>query len=508
MATLGRSSRVIHQLKVGLCRRFQSLASYRAQRIVSCGKQSRLSSNAALESRLSYNAFNSSKVGIQEFHVSTANYGEIASFLLSDIGEGIREVSIKEWFVKVGDHVNQFDSICEVQSDKASVTITSRYDGTIKKLYYEVDETALVGHPLVDIEVLGEATAQVEQVDQVQDQDATHLDEDKFSLPTTTAKVLTTPAVRRLASENKIQLSEVEGSGKDGRILKEDVIRYLETRKQAKDAKTTAPPAAQFVPEIKVPEPSTTSPKKVPQVASPVATIVAKDYTEPIKGFKKAMVKTMTASLKIPHFGYADELDLTELVKVRENIKDKFLQQGIKISFMPFFIKAASLALLRFPILNSSVDEKCENITFKASHNIGIAMDTSQGLIVPNIKNVQTLSIVEIAQELNRLMELGLKGQIGTAEITNGTFTLSNIGMIGGTYLKPVILPPEVAIGAIGKIQVLPRFDDKGNVIKGHIMQVSWSADHRIIDGATMARFSTLWKSYLERPLLMIMNLK
>jgi len=183
-------------------------------------------------------------------------------------------------------------------------------------------------------------------------------------------------------------------------------------------------------------------------------------------------------------------------------------EHGIKLSFMPFFIKAASMALTQYPVLNSSVDEACENITYKASHNIGLAMDTNQGLIVPNIKHVQSLSVLDIAQELARLLEAGNKGTLGSKDLTGGTFTLSNIGSIGGTYAKPVIMSPQVAIGAIGRIQVLPRFDHDSNVVKANIMQVSWSADHRVIDGATMARFSNLWKSYLENPSLMILNLK
>ncbi|KAM6951840.1 lipoamide acyltransferase component of branched-chain alpha-keto acid dehydrogenase complex, mitochondrial [Aplochiton taeniatus] len=135
-------------------------------------------------------------------------------------------------------------------------------------------------------------------------------------------------------------------------------------------------------------------------------------------------------------------------------------------------------------------------------------MDTSQGLLVPNVKNVQVLSVFDIAVELNRLQSLGAVGQLGTTDLTHGTFTLSNIGSIGGTYAKPVILPPEVAIGALGKIQILPRFNSRGEVVKANIMNISWSADHRIIDGATMCRFSNVMKDYLENPAAMVLDLK
>uniref|UniRef100_A0A3P8UGD8 Dihydrolipoamide acetyltransferase component of pyruvate dehydrogenase complex n=1 Tax=Cynoglossus semilaevis TaxID=244447 RepID=A0A3P8UGD8_CYNSE len=404
--------------------------------------------------------------------------GPIVQFKLSDIGEGIMEVTVKEWYVKEGDRVSQFDSICEVQSDKASVTITSRYDGVIRKLYYDVDATALVGKALVDIETESKIIQEEDVVETpaMAREEHTHQEIKGH-------KTQATPAVRRLAMENNIKLSEVVGTGRDGRILKEDILNFL-----ARQTGAILPPTP--VQEIQIPGPAQVS-------ADPVFT-----------GFHKAMVKTMTAALKIPHFGYCDEVDLTRLVALRAELKPVAEARGVRLSFMPFFIKAASLGLLHFPILNASVDEGVQNITYKASHNIGLAMDTSLGLLVPNVKNVQLLSVFEIAQELNRLQVLGSQGQLGTNELTGGTFTLSNIGSIGGTYAKPVILPPEVAIGALGKTLVLPRFAADGQVVPAHIMKVSWSADHRIIDGATMCRFSNMWKEYLENPAHMVLDLK
>ncbi|XP_036970967.1 lipoamide acyltransferase component of branched-chain alpha-keto acid dehydrogenase complex, mitochondrial [Acanthopagrus latus] len=436
-------------------------------------------------------------------HTAVVSRGPIVQFKLSDIGEGIMEVTVKEWYVKEGDKVSQFDSICEVQSDKASVTITSRYDGVIKKLYYDVDATALVGKPLVDIET--ESSSEVIQEEDVVETPAMAREEHTHQ-EIKGHKTQATPAVRRLAMENNIKLSEVVGTGKDGRILKEDILNFLAKQTGAilPPAPPPAPPPAAAAAARPV---STASAAKAPPT-TPRPAFTGRDVTEPLKGFHKAMVKTMTAALKIPHFGYCDEVDLTRLVSLRSELRSISEARGVKLSYMPFFIKAASLGLLHFPILNSSLDEGCQNITYKASHNIGLAMDTSQGLLVPNVKNVQLLSVFEIAQELNRLQALGAAGQLGTTELTGGTFTLSNIGSIGGTYAKPVILPPEVAIGALGKIQILPRFDASGQVVRAHIMNVSWSADHRIIDGATMCRFSNLWREYLENPASMVLDLK
>ncbi|XP_006119877.2 lipoamide acyltransferase component of branched-chain alpha-keto acid dehydrogenase complex, mitochondrial isoform X1 [Pelodiscus sinensis] len=440
------------------------------------------------------------------FRTSTISNGQIVQFKLSDIGEGITEVTVKEWYVKEGDSVSQFDSICEVQSDKASVTITSRYDGIIRKLHYNLDEIAYVGKPLVDIEtdVLKAVSSEEDVVETpaVSHEEQTHQEIKGH-------KTLATPAVRRLAMENNIKLSEVVGTGKDNRILKEDILNYL-----AKQTGAILPPSPkpEIIPPLPKPETVPPAPKdRGTKIAIPISkpiVFAGKDKTEAVTGFHKAMVKTMTAALQIPHFGYCDEIDLTQLVQLREELKPVAQARGVKVSFMPFFIKAASLGLLHYPILNASVDENCQSITYKASHNIGVAMDTEQGLIVPNVKNVQVCSVFDIASELNRLQTLGSSGQLGTNDLTGGTFTLSNIGTIGGTYAKPVILPPEVAIGALGKIQVLPRFNGKGEVFKAQIMNVSWSADHRIIDGATMARFSNLWKSYLENPASMLVDLK
>ncbi|EFA11496.1 lipoamide acyltransferase component of branched-chain alpha-keto acid dehydrogenase complex, mitochondrial [Tribolium castaneum] len=409
-------------------------------------------------------------ITLKNFH-SCASYAAQVSFKLSDIGEGIREVTVKEWFVKVGDKVSQFDEICEVQSDKASVTITSRYDGVIKKLHYKIDEIASVGKPLVDIETEGDEPSAAPTPEE---ESKPPVEEIKISEPTDpqpTAEILCIPSVRRLAKEHKVNLWEVTGTGKSGRILKEDVLKYLQ-----------AGPA----------------PAKAP---------ARQARTEPIKGFQKAMVKTMSDALKIPHFVYSDEIAVTQLSQLRQTLKKLPETQDLKLSFMPFFIKAASNALQRFPVLNASLDENCENVTYKSEHNIGVAMDTKVGLAVPVIKNVETLSIIEISNELNRLIKSGRSGSFSPQDLAGGTFTISNIGAIGGTYMKPVIMPPHVAIVALGASQVVPRFDDAGNVVPVEVLNLSGAADHRIIDGATMARFVQTLKRQIENPYLLFLNL-
>ncbi|CAG9127021.1 unnamed protein product [Plutella xylostella] len=421
---------------------------------------------------------------------TSAAANKIVAFHLSDIGEGIREVVIKEWFVKVGDSVQQFDNICEVQSDKAAVTITSRYDGVVSRLYHEVDQTAKVGQPLVDIEVAddGAASAPTSSADATPKPEAT-----KETATNQRVKVLTTPSVRRIASQFQVDLSTVKSTGKNGRIMKEDILSHLNMSSDT----SNVVPAASFVAAETIPV----------AVAKASAVLVKEDRTVPISGFTKAMVKSMTEAMKIPHFGFSDEYDVTKLVAARSELKDLAAARGVKLTYMPLIVKAASLALSEYPVLNASLDANCENLIYKANHNIGVAMDTPNGLVVPVIKNVEQKSILEIAQDLMNLQEKGSKGQLGLNDLTGGTFTISNIGIVGGTYTKPIILPPQVAIGALGKIQVLPRFDASGRVVPAHILTASWSADHRVIDGVTMARFSEQLKSYLVNPYKFLLEL-
>jgi 2-oxoisovalerate dehydrogenase E2 component (dihydrolipoyl transacylase) len=425
---------------------------------------------------------------------TTSVLEDIVQFNLSDIGEGIKEVTVKEWFVKVGDQVAQFDNICEVQSDKASVTITSKFDGVITKLYYEVDDIAQTGDPLVDVEVAGgSGAASLVSLD-------TPSDDEQDMAVGRSVRTLATPAVRRIAMENSVNLADIYGTGKEGRVLKEDILSFLE----GKSAKSPAPVAvAAPSPVAAAPLVATPPPRIVRQVISE-----GKDRVEPLKGMVKAMSKSMNEALKIPHFGYYDEIDMTKLVQLRKDLKNVSESRGVKLSYMPFIVKAASLALLQYPIINSSIDVAAEKLTFKHNHNIGVAMDTAHGLLVPNIKAVQNLSVFEIAAELVRLQQVGLAGKLTAQDLTGGTFSLSNIGSIGGTYASPVILPPEVAIGALGKLRTLPRFNSKGEVYPATIMNVSWSADHRLLDGATVARFSNLLKDYLENPGSMVLDLK
>lgn len=169
---------------------------------------------------------------------------------------------------------------------------------------------------------------------------------------------------------------------------------------------------------------------------------------------------------------------------MRNDVKDEAKARGIKLTYMPFLIKAASVCLHKYPILNSSIDVEHESVVYKPYHNISVAIHTNLGLVVPNIKNVHLKSINEISLDLNELQQRGLKNRLTPEDFSHGTFSISNIGNIGGTVLNPVIMPPQVCIGALGRIRVLPRFNSNGEITKAHIMNVSFAGDHRIIDGS------------------------
>lgn len=252
-------------------------------------------------------------------------------------------------------------------------------------------------------------------------------------------KFITTPAVRRMAIEHKVDLNNVIGTGKDGRILKEDILTYLEQQQQQQSAKpaidvkadntTTTTTTSQTIKKAE----SKLSIKKSPTTTTSNIPLNEPDRIEPFSSITKGMFKTMTKSLQVPHFGLSEEIDLSLLIKLRPEMKKISNEKNIPISLMPFFIKSTSLALEKYPILNSTIDISGEKIIYHQSHNIGIAMDTKQGLLVPNIKNVNQMTILDIANELNRLQQLGQKGQLGINDLNGGTFTLSNIGSVSSS---------------------------------------------------------------------------
>lgn len=427
------------------------------------------------------------------FATSSVFCHPVQPFKLTDIGEGIKEVTVKQWFVKPSQNVQQFDDLCEVESDKASVVLTSRYDGEVKKLYYNEGDIAPVGSILLDIQTSEDAVnieiteekkiqtvVRVEEVNKIETvslpkpstdrvEEFVDIQEQVLDDVTGATKPLATPAVRRIAKEYNVDINMLKGTGKGGRVSKEDILNYI-----------NQPQPAQNPTEIRT-------------------------GREIISGYKKTMVKTMTESNKIPSLTFCDEIDVTELQSIRKNILVPTLQkENIKITLLAFLVKAISLSLHKYPILNSIFHVNSNEIEYLDYHTIGIAIDTERGLVVPNIKNAHNLNIKSVAKEIERLQNAAIKNELTLKDTAGGTFTISNIGSIGGTVTKPLILPPQVAIVGVGRIQLLPRFDENDQIKKASVINVSWAADHRIIDGGTIARFSNSVKAYLEKPTLFI----
>ena len=453
-----------------------------------------------------------------------SNGKHIEDFILPDIGEGIVECEIVKWNVTEGDEIEEDQAVVEVMTDKAVVEIPAKNAGTVHRLYYAQGDIAKVHSALFALEVAGEVTttsgtnddspsannnassvasqSSVNTQTNGSSQQSAQVAPSKFSDGeyeppiAIEGKVLASPAVRRVAREKNIDLSTVEGSGKKGRILKSDVLNLQHSNVDTSSQNTSSS------------APSSSTAEKG-DLNSTSTVLKGSVRTEKVRGIQAAMAKQMSASVyTIPHFTVSDELVMDNLMSLRKLLKPEFEAKNVKLSFMPFFVKAMSLALNEFPVVNSQLNEDATEISYFADHNIGFAVDSKIGLLVPNIKRVQDLSLLEIAVQMQNIIEQARAGRVAGEHLKGGTISISNIGAIGGITATPVINKPEAAIVALGKTQKLPRFDDEGNVSAQNIMAVNWSGDHRIIDGATMVRFNNLWMSYLTQPEKMLMHLK
>ena len=379
-------------------------------------------------------------------------------FILPDIGEGIVECELLAWLVAEGDTIVEDQPVAEVMTDKATVQIPAMYSGVITKLHYQTGDIAKVHQPLFAMDISMQSSGKQH-------------------------KSLASPAVRRLAKESGIDINVIKGSGNKGRVMKGDVTSNT----------------LDFVTR------NSLGPLKA---AGQISTETSAESTK-MRGLQAAMAKHMAhAWATIPHFTVSDECTMDNLLAIKQTLSAQFAQADIKLTLLPFMVKALSLAMREFPIINASVSQDGEAIEYHSSHNIGIAIDTPKGLIVPNIKDVQALSIYKIAQRIQELVKAAQHNQLSAEDLQGGTVTISNIGPIGGITATPIINHPQVAIVALGKIQRLPRFNEQDEVVGVNIMNINWSGDHRVIDGATMVRFNNAWMQYLIQPVAMLTHLR
>lgn len=431
-------------------------------------------------------------------------------FKLPDIGEGIHEGEIVKWFVKPNDEVDEDDVLAEVQNDKAVVEIPSPVKGKVLELKVEEGTVATVGQTIITFDAPGYEDLQFKGSDESDDakteaqvqstaeagQDVAKEEQTQEPAKATGAgqqdqaevdpnkRVIAMPSVRKYAREKGVDIRKVTGSGNNGRVVKEDIDSFVNGGAQeAAPQETAAKPAAAPAPEGEFPE-----------------------TREKMSGIRKAIAKAMVNSKHTaPHVTLMDEVDVTNLVAHRKQFKQVAADQGIKLTYLPYVVKALTSALKKFPVLNTSIDDKTDEVIQKHYFNIGIAADTEKGLLVPVVKNADRKSVFEISDEINGLATKAREGKLAPAEMKGASCTITNIGSAGGQWFTPVINHPEVAILGIGRIAEKAIVRD-GEIVAAPVLALSLSFDHRMIDGATAQNALNHIKRLLNDPQLILME--
>ncbi|MFJ7747261.1 dihydrolipoamide acetyltransferase family protein [Peribacillus sp. NPDC097295] len=448
-------------------------------------------------------------------------------FRLPDIGEGIHEGEIVKWFVKPGDKIQEDDVLCEVQNDKAVVEIPSPVEGTVEEILVQEGTVAVVGDVLVTFDAPGyedlqfkgdhgeEAKTEGKKDTEAQVQATAESGQEvkKEAAPVQeksgetgagaqpqveadpSRRIIAMPSVRKYAREQGVNIREITGSGDNGRIMKDDVDAFKN------GTATSEEPARQSDDASQQKELDSTDNKKVtiPEGQYP-------ETREKMSGMRKAIAKAMVKSKQTaPHVTLMDEVDVTALVAHRKKFKDIAAEKGIKLTFLPYVVKALTSALREYPMLNTSFDDETSEIVHKHYYNIGIAADTDKGLLVPVVKDADRKSTFAISQEINDLAAKARDGKLASNEMKGASCSITNIGSAGGQWFTPVINHPEVAILGIGRIAEKAIVRD-GEIIAAPVLALSLSFDHRIIDGATAQHALNHIKKLLNDPELLLME--
>lgn len=415
-------------------------------------------------------------------------------FKFPDVGEGIHEGTIVSWKVKEGQMVEADQVLGEVETDKAVVEIPSPKKGKILKLHTKQGSIIKVGETMVTFEIEGMAEAPkpvkkeatgAEKAGGVvgflpsSEEELLKKSEKTEKKAEVRASVLATPAVRKLAADLGVDISMMKGTGPSGMVTQDDVVRA------AKGGKTATMPSAQA---------AATQPKVVKKYDF-------WGYIEhvPLKGMRRSIAQHMEEAWKIPTVAHMDEADVTELFALREKEKVKAKAKGVHLTFLPYIVKATIEALKKHTMLNATLDKENEDILVKKYYNIGIAVDTGDGLIVPVIKGADKKDMYALAQEIEKFAAAAKERKIDLADLKGGSFTITNIGVIGGLAFTPIINSPEVAILGTGKIHDKAVVKE-GNVVVRKVLPLVVSFDHRVTDGAEAARFMNDLIAVLEKP--------
>ena len=422
-------------------------------------------------------------------------------FRLPDIGEGVAEGEIVRWFVKEGDSIRADEPLVGVLTDKANVEIPSPKSGRVVHLHAQVGEKVKVGGILVtiDTEGAGGATATAHPSAEppasapptAESKPIVPQEAPSPRSPSSPATVLASPFVRRRAAELGIDLGRVQGTGPNGRITESD----LETAKE-RPAETTSSP---MWPALSAPVESAAVPAPAPRAAAASADDVRERI--PIRGIRRVIAEHMTESKhRAAHFTYVEEVDMTELVILRDRMAKHVEKQGVRLSYLPFLVKAVVAGLKAFPRLNATVDDARQELLVRSRYHIGIATATPEGLLVPVVRDADRKSVVALAKEIQDLAERGRAGTLSRVELSGSTFTITSLGALGGVLATPILNYPEVAILGVHKIQRRPVYRADGSIGPADMMNLSISLDHRVVDGFEGAQFIAKVKSYLEDP--------
>ena len=429
----------------------------------------------------------------------------VFQFKLPDIGEGIAEGEIVKWFVKAGDTINEDDTLLEVQNDKSVEEIPSPVTGTVKNIIVPEGTVANVGDVLVEIDApghnsapsaapaTGAAAATAEPAKAGSTTVVEAADPNK--------RVLAMPSVRQFAREKDVDITQVPATGKGGRTTKADVEAFLAGGSTVTEAKAQAK-----APEASASAATPAEAKTAP--AKPFSSNLAEAETrEKMTPTRRAIAKAMVNSKHTaPHVTLHDEVEVSKLWDQRKKFKEVAAANGTKLTFLPYVVKALTATVKKYPILNASIDDASQEIVYKHYYNIGIATDTDHGLYVPNVKDADRKGLFAIADEINSKAALAHEGKLSADDMRNGSITISNIGSVGGMWFTPVINYPEVAILGVGTIVQQPIVNAEGEIVVGRMMKLSFSFDHRIVDGATAQKAMNNIKRLLADPELLLME--
>ena len=420
-------------------------------------------------------------------------------FKLPDIGEGVHEGEVVKWFVKEGDPIRENDPVVEVMTDKVTVQIPSPVTGKVLQLRAKEGEVVKVGATLVVFGEDGEAPPAASSAGAPRPASSMAPPAPgRVSTPPpppSSGEVLAAPAVRRLAKELNVNLGVVRGSGPQGRILDDDVRRAAQASAVAPVA--SVPKAAQAPPAVRPMGPS----------AAPTAARGGEERI-PIHGLRKRILEKMAKSnVTAAHFTYVEEVDMSQLVHLRDHLREAADRRGIKLTFLPFFIKSVLGGLKEFPALNASVDDERGEIVVKRYYNIGIATATDEGLTVTVVHEADKKDLWGLAKEIERLANAAREKKLALEDVLGSTFTITSLGKEGGILATPIINWPEVAILGVHRIEKRPVVRNDQVVIRD-MMYLSCSFDHRVIDGHVGAAFVQAVRNSLEHPALLFVGLE